>query len=75
MKYISLNWTLALKFLIGKKKRMRDCRILMAHDCMYNNGMNSFVICEDEVILIISFRSAIPMFNIYKHAHCSIGPF
>ena len=33
MKYISLNWTLALKFSIGKKKRMRDCRILMAHDC------------------------------------------
>ena len=36
MKYISLNWTLALKFSIGKKKRMRDCRILMAHDCSYN---------------------------------------
>ena len=34
MKYISLNWTLALKFSIGKKKRMRDCRILMAHDCI-----------------------------------------
>ena len=33
MKYISLNWTLALKFSIGKKKRMRDCRILMAHVC------------------------------------------
>ena len=33
MKYISLNWTLALKFSIGKKKRMRDCRILMAYDC------------------------------------------
>ena len=33
MKYISLNWTLASKFSIGKKKRMRDCRILMAHDC------------------------------------------
>ena len=33
MKYINLNWTLALKFSIGKKKRMRDCRILMAHDC------------------------------------------
>ena len=36
MKYISLNWTLALKFSIGKKKRMRDCRILMAHDCTFN---------------------------------------
>ena len=36
MKYISLNWTLALKFSIGKKKRMRDCRILMAHDCISN---------------------------------------
>ena len=35
MKYISLNWTLALKFSIGKKKRMRDCRILMAHDCIW----------------------------------------
>ena len=35
MKYIGLNWTLALKFSIGKKKRMRDCRILMAHDCIY----------------------------------------
>ena len=35
MKYI-LNWTLALKFSIGKKKRMRDCRILMAHDCRSN---------------------------------------
>ena len=35
MKYISLNWTLALKFSIGKKKRMRDCRILMVHDCSY----------------------------------------
>ena len=34
MKYISLNWTLALKFSIGKKKRMRDCRILMAHYCI-----------------------------------------
>ena len=34
MKYISLNWTLALKFSIEKKKRMRDCRILMAHDCI-----------------------------------------
>ena len=33
MKYISLNWTLALKFSIGKKKNMRDCRILMAYDC------------------------------------------
>ena len=29
-----MNWTLALKFSIGKKKRMRDCRILMAHDCI-----------------------------------------
>ena len=35
MKYISLNWKLALKFSIGTKKRMRDCRILMAHDCIY----------------------------------------
>ena len=35
MKYISLNWTLALKFSIGIKKRMHDCRILMAHDCMF----------------------------------------
>ena len=35
MKYISLNWTLALKFSIGKKKRMRDCRILMAHDTVH----------------------------------------
>ena len=35
MKYIGLNWTLALKFSIGKKKRMCDCRILMAHDCIY----------------------------------------
>ena len=34
MKYISLNWTLALKFSIGKKKRMCDCRILMTHDCI-----------------------------------------
>ena len=33
MKYVSLNWTLALKFSIGKKNRMRDCQILMAHDC------------------------------------------
>ena len=38
MKYISLNWTLALKFSIGKKKRMRDCRILMAHNCSYTIG-------------------------------------
>ena len=38
MKYISLNWTLALKFSIGKKKRMRDCRILMARDCKYNDS-------------------------------------
>ena len=35
MKYISLNWTLALKFSIGKKKRMRECRILMAYDCSF----------------------------------------
>ena len=35
MKYISLNWTLALKFSIRKKKRMCDCRILMAHNCTY----------------------------------------
>ena len=37
MKYISLNWMLALKFSIGKKKRMRDCRILMAHDCTFKS--------------------------------------
>ena len=37
MKYISLNWTLALKLSIGKKERMRDCRILMTHDCMWEN--------------------------------------
>ena len=42
MKYISLNWTLAFKFSIGKKKRMRDCRILMANDSsvMYENIKN-----------------------------------
>ena len=40
MKYISLNWTLALKFSIGKKKRMRDCRILMAHDCTLQRHWN-----------------------------------
>ena len=37
MKYTSLNWTLALEFSIGKKNRMRDCRILMAHDCIRKN--------------------------------------
>ena len=36
MKYISLTWTLALKFSIRKKKRMRDCRIVMAHDYTYS---------------------------------------
>ena len=41
MKYISLNWTLALKFSIGKKKRMRDCRILMAHDCIFVGNKHS----------------------------------
>ena len=44
MKYISLNWTLALKFSIGKKKRMRDCRILMAHDCTLYNTANGIYI-------------------------------
>ena len=43
MKYISLNWTLALKFSIGKKKRMRDCRILMAHDCTYISSILIYV--------------------------------
>ena len=47
MKYNSLNWTLALKFSIGKKKRMRDCRILMAHDCIYNNIYNAI---HDDII-------------------------
>ena len=43
MKYISLNWTLALKFSIGKKKRMRDCRILMAHYCIHPYNHSWFV--------------------------------
>ena len=48
MKYIGLNWTLALKFSIGKKKRMRDCRILMAHDCtLYNNAFYYHVRIND----------------------------
>ena len=44
MKYISLNWTLALKFSIGKKKRMRDCRILMAHDCSFRPVLCSMTV-------------------------------
>ena len=44
MKYISLNWTLALKFSIGKKKKMHDCRILMAHDCIYGEEMDVYCI-------------------------------
>ena len=50
MKYISLNWTLALKFSIGKKKRMRDCRILMAHDCI---GLNANSVSKPNLPLII----------------------
>ena len=46
MKYISLNWTLALKFSIAKKKRMRDCRILMAHDCILYS-----VYCSRSVVI------------------------
>ena len=53
MKHISLNWTLALKFSIRKKKRMRDCRILMAHDCIsiimrasYGSFDNKQKMCE-----------------------------
>ena len=51
MKYISLNWTLALKFSIGKKKRMRDYRILMAHDCIWGKSDKKHVphlICYED---------------------------
>ena len=47
MKYISLNWTLALKFSIGKKKRMRDCRILMAQDCISIIDTEIYKICVE----------------------------
>ena len=51
MKYIGLNWTLALKFSIGKKKRIRDCRILMTHDCicLYVMHMSEFVFCQTQI--------------------------
>ena len=48
MNYISLNWTLALKFSIGKKKRMRDCRILMAYDCRcQRRNKIAYIKCEN----------------------------
>ena len=47
MKYISLNWTLALKFSVGNKKRMRDCRILMAHDCIIMVLISSIIITRN----------------------------
>ena len=50
MKYISLNWTLALKFSIGKKKRMRDCRILMAHDCITVTGIRQTLIRAEKSV-------------------------
>ena len=54
MKYISLNWTLALKFSIGKKKRMSDCRILMAHDCIYKNIKSTFYIPNECCCIILT---------------------
>ena len=54
MKYISLNWTLALKFSIGKKKRMRDCQILMAHDCRLYIGNTYVAYCVWSVYNVYS---------------------
>ena len=47
MKYISLNWTLVLKFSVGNKKIMRDCRILMAHDCIIMVLISSIIITRN----------------------------
>ena len=54
MKYISLNWTFALKFSIGKKKRMRDCRILMVHES-YVIKLNNLTVVTCH-ILILSYQ-------------------
>ena len=72
MKYISLNWTLALKFSIRKKKRMRDCRILMVHDCIQYS--NTVVILQEDLrresllltLVICNYNSTSP--NLYRRA-------
>ena len=69
MKYISLNWTLALKFSIGKKKRMRDCRILTAHDCIsrlltrtVGNSLSlSLSLCHSILSLYVSVSLSYPL--------------
>ena len=65
MKYISLNWTLALKFSIGKKKRMCDCRILMAHDCAITRKLT----CDTEMFDISISNNNINFYNAYISYH------